>query len=463
MLRRLPDWLFAPSRTRGHWLVLAVVLAASLALQWKVGHGFASQTNADMTTSDQAAYLHLARQNLHFWVPTVTDGARNPLFPWLLTPWYSPDEAQFFAAGKSVNVAFGMIASVVLGVYFLLRLPFLPSVVLTILGTYAVILPISVVVGAEVVFYPAFFFLWVCFCRLLAVDHLPTYAVGGLVCAIAYLAKPSTMLLTLAFFLLSTVRLRERWKARKLRGLIVGGSLFLVCFLLPVLPRASYARRNFGDPLQNASTYCFWTDSWEEAFAHLDFYSKRRIGELPESKRPSLGNYWRHHSVAQMADRLLRGIPTQARNFFLPEKKLSPKRKPSEKTTLLVSRRGAYPLALLGLTLVLCLRGRGVQESPEERRARLAWWTLSALAFALHFLAFAFYAPLAPGARFIMATYLPVLFALAVGVESLRKSESLRWREWLYRLTYAALAAALLSQILPLIRVTAFGEVRGAF
>ena len=462
-LPRWLDWLFCPEKARAHWLVFAALLTASLALQWQVGLGFARQTNLDMNASDQLAYLRLVERNVTAPWPMVIDGTRNPLFPWLLKPWHSADREQLFVTAKSVNIAFGMIASVVLGCYFLRRLPLLPAVVLMFLGTYAVILPISTYVGAEVVFYTAFLFLWVYYWKMLTAVRWQTYAVGGLLCALAYLAKPSTQLLTLVFGLLSLARFRDSFSSAKVRRLLLCASVFLVCFLLPVLPRAWFAWQQYGDPLQSCSAYCFWTDSWDEAQPNLGYYSPRRINELPEDRRPSLTNYWRHHTSAQMLDRLLEGVPVQAQNFFLPEKTLKLNRKPAKSIRLLIGFRGAYPVALLCLTVLLALATRGVSEAPDERRARRMLWWLSGLSFVLHFLAFAFYVPITPGARFIMATYLPATFALALGLESLRKHLPSGWPETLYRLSYLAMAAGLLMSLLPLIHSTAFGEVRGAF
>lgn len=462
-LGRALDWLFSPTRTPGHWLFLAVVLAASLALQWQVGQGFARQTNQDMNASDQLAYLRLIERNAPAWWPMVIDGTRNPLFPWLLKPWLTPDRAQLFASAKSVNIAFGMVASAVLGGCFLLRLPLLPAIVLSLLGTYAVILPASTFVGAEVVFYLAFFFLWVCLWRILTHGRLRSYAAGGFVCALAYLAKPSTQLLALVFCLLSLAGLSQGFSAHKVRRLLAGGGLFLGCFLLPVLPRAWQAWQEYGDPLQSCSAYCFWTDNWDEAQPRLGYYSKRRIAGLPEPERPSLTHYWQQHTLAQMLTRLRDGVPVQTQNFFLPEKTFKLNRRPAKLTRLLLFARGAYPVALLCLTFVLAIATRSAAEPPELRRSRRALWWLAGLGFAVHFLAFAFYTPVAPGARFIMAMYLPVIFALAAGVESLRSLRTHPWQEALYRLAYLGLAAALLGQIAPLTHATAFGEVRGAF
>ena len=72
------------------------------------------------------------------------------------------------------------------------------------------------------------------------------------------------------------------------------------------------------------------------------------------------------------------------------------------------------------------------------------------------------YTPVAPGARFIMSTYLPVLFALAMSIESLRRCNSRDSGEVVYQCVYLVIAVAVLMQVFPLLQTTVFGEVRGA-
>ncbi len=468
-LQASSDWMFPARWTRAHWLFTAVWLTLLLALEWKLGLAFANQTNLNFAASDQGAYLELAGRNRNHWWPTVTDGVRNPLFPWLLTPWFSPDTAQFFATAKRVNLGCAMAASLMLACFYLRLFPLLSALSMTTISALAVLLPIATFVGGEVIFYLAFFFLWVCCWRLLVENRLSMYACAGVICAIAYLAKPSVLLLLLVFALLCLARWCVVWQkpcessAWSGQRLIMGSGLFVVCFLIPVLPRTWYAQAQFGDPFQNTAQYCFWAENWPQAYEHMGYFSKRAIGQLPPGEQPSAVNYWKQHTLAEMTDRLVSGMPQQANNFLSFDEFSKRRKKAQQRTRVILPFRGAYLFVLGGVTLGLAVSTRRAPEPCEIRRSRVALWLLTGLAFAAHFLAFSFYTPIAPGARLIMCAYLPVLFALAMGIETLRARSQQRWLEILYRGTYVAVAAALLSRMVFLSGATEFGDIRGAF
>ncbi len=469
-LLKWTDWLFAKRSSPAHWLVAALILAGLFALQWKLGSGFITQGNQDLQSSDQNAYLALAKENAGRWWPAKTDGGRNPLVPWLLQPWLTDDSAETFASAKRANVGFGVVASILLAVFFLRRLPFLPALSLAMLSAFCVILPVSTFVGAEVIFYTAYFFFWVACWRLLMANRLRDYAIAGLLGSVAYLAKPSLLLTALVFIPLILFRwwsVRRTthstdWNAGKM---LLGSILFSSVFLVPVLPRALDARAKFGSSFQNTATSCFWYENWEQVLPHLAKLSPKRIAEIPEAERPSMSKYWQKHTLPEMFARLNSGMLVQFQNFFLPEKTLKKRKEtpPPKPLRLTIARRGAYPLALLLLGTALAAgaqRGKGSDTEGTPRRT-LIGFTLGC--FVLHFLAFSFYTPLASGARFIMGMFIPVLFALGIITESLRARCPQVWPQLVYRATYTLLALSLLWQLFPLIRVTAFGEVRGAF
>ncbi len=140
-----------------HWIVALLWLAALLALQWKLGQGFIAQANQNPLRFDQDAYMALAKANLPFVWPAYTDGIRTPLFPFLIKFWASDDNAQFFAVAKQANVCFGLAATALLALYFLWKLPLLPALNV---GTISalIILPASVFVTAEAIYYALFSF-----------------------------------------------------------------------------------------------------------------------------------------------------------------------------------------------------------------------------------------------------------------------------------------------------------------
>lgn len=465
-------WLLAPRWRVSHAVVAIGWVLFLLLLQWHLGQGFAAQANLEVEKYDQRAYLRMVAAERAHWWPTGTDGTRNPLFPALLQPWYVPDVETFFRTAKQVNLGFGMLAVLVLGSWFLRRLPLVAALNLTTLAALAVILPISTVVTTEVVLYVALFFLWMECAELLVRNPLRDYAAAGLLAAVAYLAKPGITLLLLAFAGLTLGRwvwgMIRREKSEGWTGGRAwrGGAVFLGCFLVPVLPRAIEAQKVYRDPFQNSSAYGMWDDAWAQSYARLELYNKRRIGEIPEAQRPTPANYWRTHTGAQIAARLQAGADRQFRNFFLPEGRWMPKKNkiPDSQTRLLIARRGLYPLALLAGIAVLAVwtAGRGL-EVREERERRWAWGALALVAFAGHFLAYSFYTPIAPGARFLMGLFLPVTFSLALILESLRRRAPNAGTLAMYHGLHLVILGSLLWQMASLTTAQTFGEPRGAF
>ncbi|WP_348544915.1 hypothetical protein [Chthoniobacter sp.] len=445
-------------------MVAFLWLAAVLALQWKLGQGFIAQANQDVSRFDQGAYLDLARSNLPFVWPASTDGIRSPLFPFLIKSWVSDDNAQFFAAAKQANVCFGLAATALLAFYFLLKLPLLPAMNV---GTISalIILPASIFVTAEVVYYTAYFFFWIVGWRLLVGNPLRNYALAGVLCAAAYLAKPSTLLLSACLIALSVVRWIQversgtediLWLGRRF---VMGAIVFYVSFLLPVLPKAFETYRRAGDPFQNAAQYCFWMDNWDECVPRLRYFSANHIKELPPAKRPSATNYWQQHTRDQISSRLSSGMIEQAHNFLFAEKSRKNFIHPSPQLRIVLPLRGAYPVALLVATLLLATQGATGKSRPQTDRRAL--WALAAVGFAAHFLAASFYTPIAGGPRFILAVYIPMLFSLAMGIEYLREERSQGWRVGAVQLIHLVIAGQLACQLVKLSMATTFGDPRG--
>lgn len=461
--RTIVDWLFSPEWRLSHWLAALLWLVALLAVQWHVGHGFVTQANQDPLRYDQDAYLALARLNLPFVWPAYTDGIHTPLFPFLIKAWAKQDNAQFFLAAKQANVWFGLGATTLLAIYFLWKLPLLPAMNV---GTISalIIAPASAFVSAEVIYYTAFFFFWIVGWRLLVTNPLRGYLLAGVLCAAAYLAKPSTLLLSGCLLLLSLWRWWRveasgtedtTWLGRRL---IIGSVVFYVSFLLPVLPKAYDMYRRAGDPFQNAAEYCVWMDNWNECVPLLHDFSARRLNELPPDQRPSAANYWKHHTWEQMTARLSNGMVAQANNFLLGEKSVKGALHTLAQTRSVLPLRGLYPLALLLGTLLLATQAaKGKSRTVVDRRML---WALAALAFATHFLAFSFYTPIVNGDRFILAVYIPVLFSLALGIEYLRADRANGWRVEAVQLIHLLIAGHLAWTLLRLSTVAVFGEPR---
>jgi len=458
------DWLFAKRWRPAHWVIAILWLAALLALQWTLGQGFITQANQDPTRFDQDAYLGLAKANLPFIWPAATDGIHTPLFPFLMKFWASDDNRQFFAAAKEANVGIGLVATALLALYFLWKLPLLPAMNV---GTVSalLILPASVFVNAEVLYYTAFFFFWVAGWRLLVGNPLRSYAFAGLLCAAAYLAEPSTLFLSLCLAALSIVRWIQversgtediTWTGRRF---LLGAVVFYVSFLLPVLPKAYDMYQRAGDPFQNASEYCFWMDDWNECIPRLRDFSAHRIAELPPAERPSAENYWQQHTGDQIWNRLRDGMLTQTHNFLGAEKSWKDFWHPEPQLHIVLPLRGAYPAALLLGTLLLATQGATVKTRTVADRRML--WALTVLAFTIYFVAISFYTPIVGGDRLILALYIPVLFSLAMRIEYLREERTQGWQVGAVQIIHLLIAGQLAWHLVRLSMVTAFGDPHG--
>src|SRR6185369_12273413 len=92
-----------------------------LAILWGgmilLGEHIARTTNTKVNRHDQARYLTLAEENRPMLWPTVTDGIRNPLFPWLIARVANGTEAVIFARSKRLNVWCGALLAMALGLW----------------------------------------------------------------------------------------------------------------------------------------------------------------------------------------------------------------------------------------------------------------------------------------------------------------------------------------------------------
>ena len=146
------DWGIRYPAGRGQWIVLIVWVLMLAGGSVVIGDLISTTTNRDSNLHDQGAYLRMAEQSLVTWWPTVTDGVRNPLFPWLLARMTGEQQGSMFVEGQRLNVRLGALLIVALGWWGGLRLAWIPAMTFVTIAT-AVLLPLSTYVGAEILFY----------------------------------------------------------------------------------------------------------------------------------------------------------------------------------------------------------------------------------------------------------------------------------------------------------------------
>ena len=442
---------------RSQWIALGVWLVALGGGMLALGEYVALTTNRDADLYDQSAYLGLVETDRTSLWPTTTDGIRNPLFPWLLAKTASGDRDVMFAAGLRLNVRLGALLAILLGVWAGRRLAWLPAVMFATLGGLGVLLPISTYLGAEVLFYGLFFAAWMLSFGLLDRLTLARSAIFGAVLGLAYLAKPGVTLLFGAFVAVGAVRWLRRGDGWTGARPLFGAALALAVALPMMLPRMFDAKRKFGDPLQNTAMLCFWEENWAACLPKLANLNPRLADRIPAGEWPSASRYLARNGIGGAWTRLITGMGKQLANVISADPKgvwLSREPSPKRQVRRMFPYRGLFLLPPLVLAVALGVRCRG-----------WPWWKIAfaVLLVGASFGAFGWYSAIAPGARFIMALYLPVLAALLLAAEGARRRLALGWADAACGGTWALMLGVFVWHISVIVTHPFFGGVRGAF
>jgi len=459
-------WSLRHPLGRSQWIALGVWLVVLSAGMLALGQYVAFTTNREVDLYDQGAYLMLAEKNRDALWPSATDGTRNPLFPWLIAKTTSGEQAAVFADALRLNVRLGVVVAILLGAWAGRRLAWLPAMMLVTLGGLGVVLPISTYVGTEVLYYGLFFAAWMLALDLLDRLTLARCALFGAVLGIAYLAKPGVTLLCGAFIAVGVVRwLRqgEGWLgARPLLGALVA----LAVAVPMMLPRMIDSARKFNDPLQNTAANCFWEENWAACLPKLAFLNARHRHKIPPEEWPSAKRYLARNGIGGAWARLTNGMAQQCGNVFSVDAKgVWFSRTPSEKRPVrrIFPYRGFFllpPLLIAAGFGIAVARRQGFGAIPAAGWYQLAFIVLLTGA---SFGAFSWYYVIAPGARFIMALYLPVLASSLVAAEALRKKLATGWADAVCAGTWVVMLVGFVWHIAIIAMHPVFEKVRGAF
>jgi hypothetical protein len=469
-LRTALDWTLRYPLGRSQWIFLSLWFLLLAGGMIEFGDRIASTTNIDPESYDQGAYVRVAEQNRSAWWPTVTDGIRNPLFPWLLAKVNGSGHDSMFAAGLRLNVRLGAYLVVLLGCWAGGRFALLPTLLFATIAI-AIVLPISTYVGTEVLFYGLFFAAWMLAFSLFERLTFLRCALFGATLGLAYLAKPGVTLLTGTFVAVALAYWLRVCRSEESRGWtgsrpLLGVAIATAIFTLAILPRAVNSWEQFKDPLQNTAARCFWADDWNACYPILGNLNPRFIERIPAEERPSAGRYIARHGWSGIWNRLTRGFAVQADNVFSPDRKnIWFDRKPSVKRPVrrFFPYRGFFLLPPTALVIGLCVVARR-RFGPNAVSAAAPWQAAFAvLLVAASFGAFSWYSIIAPGARFMIALYLPVLASLILAAEALRRQLSARWCDGVVAGTWLVMLAVISAHLTLIATHPHFDKLKGAF
>jgi hypothetical protein len=471
---RISPWLLGPWRPASivAYLLAVLFLCGALAV---IGIRITTQTNHEIDPFDQSAYVGMSKTMEGSWYPWYSDGTRNPLFPWIAVRFLDPNDPQFFEKGKRLNVALGIFATAAVSLFFARRVGPLAAFNASALCALAALLPISTFFGAEPIFLVLFLFVCACAMRLLNENPLHLYLLLGILTALAWLAKSSTMPFLLLFLGFSIVRWllslslgdKVPWHLRASDwrpGRWVSGLLVcLAAYFAIISPRLIHAHRTWGSAFYNLPSFWFWADDWETCVNKYADCRKVRLATLPIEEQPTMRGYFHRHDFSDALVRLRNGALVRLIQLFHPEAKwrLSVERKDKPKRIVL-PHRGLY---LIGLgALALAMFGMAASQGRLEKLGSITLPVLLGLTtFVVYVMATGWYLPTGPGHRFIMTLYMPLLWMLVQGGDQMRAVSNSRLANLVYLAGHLAIGVLLLSRVVGLLQDTRFEKISYAF
>lgn len=422
------DWL-----DRKRYFVLLLTLPVVLGVYLYLAGVVIRTSNQDLTASDQGAEIAMAKGAKDDWFPRQTDGVRHPLWSWTARLVSAPDDNRFFANGKWLNTTLCMVFLAVMAVAITRVFDVLAAITWTSLAGLGLLVVRGTYFQPEPLYYILSFAAMILGWWILRGARAWMYPVFGVVCGLAYLAKPSLLPFLLVFgaavavrTILSWRRADVTWKPAWVLGGLLGSAAIMAAMLVPL---AVFSRDHFGKPLFNYTKYWMWMDDFmTEAWPWQDRYPGRaQLDQLPENERPSLGRYLQRHGVSGLGRRLAGGTKEVAARFFFPEPKMSWKavfwkggREARNKWGHPVTHRGIYLFALGALVAVLAvLSAREVAAAlGQPGNAAALFYVLGLAGF--YTLLYGWYYPIGRGDRFMGSLWMPALFFLIACAHRMR-------------------------------------------
>jgi 4-amino-4-deoxy-L-arabinose transferase-like glycosyltransferase len=336
--------------------------------------------NVYSSGEDQRDYLKIA-----LWIADgsgFSDGNRHPLYPLLLAPLAIRD-ISFFTAAKIFSMIIGSLS---LGIVFVVSRHIVGEVggvaVLGLMAWNAEFRRTAAFVNVEVLFVPLFILAWYTAVQALTAISEKTVlwsSLAGFSAGLVYLTKANGILLVLIygvslFWLMGPklIRSSNLW-------------LFIITFLLTALPFWFYNAAQYGNPWFNINTTNYmWLDSWEESYVY------------EASALPTISTYWRHHSVAQIGERVGNGLLLAAPKQWYGAVRLK---------AMPETRVAANTAVLAGITIFILIAYKTGQQW-QQRRAAFLFTSVGIFLFSS---LFAWYHPISDAARFILP-WTPVLY-----------------------------------------------------
>lgn len=385
-----------PARSSRPRLIALIVLAV-LAVYAFEAHQRRQEKSTPAILGDQSAYLGYARHLYESHYTVTEDRNRMPVYPFLLSLIYRPGmtEDEFLVRAQSFTVNLSII--LLLGLYFVFRrfFPALPAIALLAATAFGVFIYRSGKAQVELLFYFVSFCAFVLLLQLFVKPRWWLALFAGMTTGLAHLTKASILPALAIWVVVFGAQILWSFRANPWRRL---GMLALVLagFFAVIFPYIQTSKRIYDSYFYNVnSTFVMWCDSSTEAFEFLSAHGdKDQWREVPADERPSFRKYWREHSVGQIVGRILGG----SRELV--------------KKNIRAIGYYKYVIALAVIGLILC--ARRTRRVREVVAANPFAALFSLLFLGGYFLLYAWYDVVSNDTRFLLAIFLPFLFAASI-------------------------------------------------
>lgn len=384
-----------------------------------------TNVNKDKFSADQSSYMRYAMKMAKSDYSHVGDRNRMPVYPFIQSLFYleGMDDDDFFTQGKYINLILSILIIFGLSLVLYKHLGLLWTFILVLISGFTVFIFKAGWFQAELLFYFINFVLFILFIKFIKRPGIAIAVWLGIMSGYAHLTKASILPGLILFMLVLLFGIVRRiFKGRNLSTeefkinirTSLNSGIYLVIiisfYLLVIFPYIKNSWYRFGSPFYNVnSTFYMWYDSWNEAKwgtnAHWD-----SIGwpDMPEDSIPSVSNYLSSHSTGDIIQRVTDGAKIVISRVY---------------------QSYGYHKYILLLSVML-LVGIVLNRDRVRYEFRVASERLIfiILYFAIYFLLYFWYAPIASGNRLILAQFLPLLFILSIAVITLLRNTFFRFR-----------------------------------
>jgi hypothetical protein len=258
------------------------------------------------------------------------------------------------------------------------------------------------------------------------------------------------------------------------RNHLVGVVVLTMMHLLTAGPRLAYSQEQFGSMTHSFPAYWMWMDKFDpDCVQWMDQHNTRdELEAMLPADRPSLGKYLKTHTREEFVTRLKDGTWNRVTEFFWPKQTKRSKNVENQRPWRgVLEWRGIYLgwlVVVLGGLLIALL---GATPRPEHAgHVVFRHGTVTTLLFVvgcvlIYSFAYGWYAPIARGSgdRFMLSFYLPLVFSLIWGAESIikriRRRQGSPWIPWVYLGAQWALFLAIAWRFVEILRAPQFSNL----